>query len=302
MLQIGRMAIYLLLCLAAALATAAGAAPPITLVHVHGLAYSPDGSRILIPSHHGLAIYSDGKWTKAPGPQHDYMGFVATGEFMYSSGHPAPGSGLVNPFGVIRSGDGGRSWTNLGLEGETDFHLLAAGYHTNAIYVFNPAPNSRMKATGLHVTVNDGFTWKHAPAAGLAGEPATLAVHPADPDIVAVGTRDGLFLSEDGGARFLRVAVGQTLAAFFDLDGTHLWHGGYDGDATLYRLDRAGGDARAVALPPLPGDAVAYIAQNPIRLDEYAIATFKRNVFMSRDAGATWVEIAREGQTRDAAQ
>src|SRR5437867_9032756 len=149
-------------------------AAQVTLVHVHGLAYSADGKRLMIPSHFGLAIYENGRWSKAPGPQHDYMGFSATARHIYSSGHPAAGSGLVNPFGLLRSKDGGKTWDKLGLEGESDFHLMAAGWKSNAVYVWNAAPNSRMKATGLHYTVNDGLAWKRAGAAGLAGEPRTL--------------------------------------------------------------------------------------------------------------------------------
>jgi hypothetical protein len=149
-----RMALSLLF--AATASTAA--AQSITLHHVHGLAYSGDGKRLMIPSHHGLAIFENGRWSKAPGPAHDYMGFTATAKHLYSSGHPAPGSGLVNPFGVIRSRDGGKTWEKLGMEGETDFHLLAAGWNTNAIYVWNPEPSSRLKSPGLHFTLNDGFT------------------------------------------------------------------------------------------------------------------------------------------------
>src|SRR5581483_12527598 len=84
------------------------------LTHVHGLSYSADGRRIIIPSHFGLAVYEDGKWSKAPGPEHDYMGFSATASHIYSSGHPAAGSGLVNPFGLLRSKDGGKTWDKLG--------------------------------------------------------------------------------------------------------------------------------------------------------------------------------------------
>src|SRR5213083_2566852 len=127
--------------LAAAVATQAAA--QVTLTHVHGLAYSADGKRLMIPSHHGLAIYERGKWSKAPGPEHDYMGFSATANHVYSSGHPAPGSGLVNPFGLLRSRDGGKTWDKLGLEGESDFHLMATSWNTNAIYVWNAAANSR---------------------------------------------------------------------------------------------------------------------------------------------------------------
>src|SRR5688572_7919185 len=96
---------------------AAHAQSSVTLTHVHGLAYSADGKRLMIPSHHGLALYESGRWSKAPGPQHDYMGFSATAKYLYSSGHPAPDSGLVNPFGLIRSRDGGNTWEKLGLEG-----------------------------------------------------------------------------------------------------------------------------------------------------------------------------------------
>ncbi|MFH1873287.1 MAG: F510_1955 family glycosylhydrolase [Pseudomonadota bacterium] len=269
------------------------------LTHVHGLAWSADGARLYIPSHHGLAVYEHGRWSKAPGPEHDYMGFSATRERFYSSGHPAPGSGLVNPFGLIRSDDSGKTWKKLGLEGESDFHLLATGFATNAVYVFNHDANSRMKSAGIHYTVNDGFAWKKAAGRGLSGEPTSLAVHPEDPKVVAVGTRDGLFLSTDSAESFRRTASGQTLAVSFDLDGIRLWYAGHDGSPTLRRMDWKGTPASVVALPPLVDDAVAYIAQNPSRRDEYAIATFKRSAFVSRDGGKNWEPIARQGQGMD---
>lgn len=284
--------------LAAAL-LAAPAQAAVTLTHVHGLAYSGDGKRLMIPSHHGLAVYENGKWSKAPGPQHDYMGFSATAKHLYSSGHPAPGSGLVNPFGVIRSRDGGRSWDRLGLEGETDFHLLAAGWNTNAIYVWNPEPSSRMKQPGLHYTLNDGLAWKPAGAKGLQGEPHGIAVHPDDASIVALATSSGIFASGDSGQSFRRLAAGEGTAVFFDLDGKHLWHGAYDGQARLARTPIGGEPTTPVTLPKMTKDAVAHIAQNPVRRDEYAIATFQRDVYLTKDAGRTWTAIARRGQAKD---
>lgn len=290
---------FILAVLLAGVALAAAAETAVTLTHVHGLAYSADGKRLMIPSHHGLAVYADGKWSKAPGPQHDYMGFSATAKHLYSSGHPAPGSGLVNPFGLIRSRDGGRTWDKLGLEGETDFHLLATSWNTNAIYVWNPAPSSRMRQPGLHSTRNDGFVWKPAQATGLEGAPRALAVHPVDPATVAVATDKGIFLSRDSGNRFTAVASGvDGLAVFFELDGKHLWYGAFDGRPLLARVALAGASAERASLPPLARDAVAYIAQNPARRDEFAIATFRRNVYLSPDRGRTWRQIAADGQAQ----
>jgi hypothetical protein len=268
----------------------------VTLHHVHGLAYSGDGQRIIIPSHHGLAVYENGRWSKAPGPEHDYMGFVATAKNFYSSGHPAPRSGLRNPFGLIRSRDGGRTWDKLGLEGETDFHLLAAGWNTNAIYVWNPEPSSRMRATGLHFTLNEGFSWQRAAVNGLTGEPRSLAVHPDDRSIVAVATSQGLYLSRNAGEQFERIARnGQGLAVYFDLDGIHLWYSAHGSGPTLSRLSIRDAVSASVPLPPLTNDAVGYIAQNPIRRREYVVATFERSVYLSKDGGKTWSPIAVHG-------
>lgn len=280
----------------------AGHAQPVTLHHVHGLAYSPDGKRIMIPSHHGLAIYEKGKWSKAPGPQHDYMGFAASAKNLYSSGHPAPNSGLVNPFGLIRSKDGGRTWDKLGLEGETDFHLLATSWNTNAIYVWNPARSSRMKRPGLHYTLNDGFAWNAARAEGLAGEPRGLAVHPDNAATVAVATSTGLYLSNDSGERFVKIGgKGEGLAAFFDLGGKDIWYSAFDGRPTLWRIALKDGRSVGVTLPRLAEDAVAYIAQNPGMRLEYAIATFERSVYVSKDGAQSWRQIADRGKSFSAA-
>lgn len=274
-----------------------GQAQPLTLTHVHGLAWSADGKRLMIPSHHGLAVYENGKWSKAPGPQHDHMGFSATAKHLYSSGHPAHGSGFANPFGLIRSRDGGKSWEKLGLEGETDFHLLATGWSTNAIYVWNPEPSSRMRRAGLHCTFDEGKAWKSARAAGLEGEPHALAVHPTDAKTVAVATSSGIYLSRDAGERFTALARGvQGLAVFFDLNGKDLLYGAYAGRPVLARAALGPAKPQELGLPPLQNDAVAYIAQNPTARAEYAIATFERSVYLSRDAGRTWSRIAERGK------
>jgi len=270
----------------------------VTLTHVHGLAYSADGKLLMVPSHHGLAVYRDGKWSKAPGPMHDYMGFAATRSRLYSSGHPAPGSGMVNPFGLIRSGDGGKTWDKMSLEGESDFHVLGASYETNAVYVYNPARNSRMDRPGIYYTLNDGFIWTRAEAQGLTSSVHAIAVHPSRPQTVAVAAKEGLFLSTNSGQRFERLADGQALAAFFELDGEHLVYSTHDGAARLYRHSLKSRSRTEIPLPPLTRDAVGHIAQNPADRAEYAIATFERSVFLSTNMGKSWTQIARNGQGR----
>ncbi|NUT74110.1 glycosyl hydrolase [Pseudomonas sp. C1C7] len=276
----------------------ADAATMVTLKHVHGLAFSQDGQQLSIPSHGGLALYRDGRWSKAPEAEGDYTGFSAGRQAIYSSGHPASGSGLVNTFGLIKSSDGGSTWQQLGLQGESDFHLLASGFDNGVLYVYNTHPNSKMTLTGLYYSLNDGATWQHAVAQGMGAAPYALAAHPTDSATVAVATSSGLFLSSDAGEHFQSVFQNvQVLGVSFSIDGKSLWFGSYDKVPQLSILDLNTHEIRALALPHLNQDAIAYLVQSPTNAQEWAMATLKHDVYLSPDEGKTWKAIAQAGQT-----
>lgn len=273
------------------------AEPVVTLHHVHGLAYSADGKRLFVPSHYGLAIYNSGQWSMASGPAHDYMGFAVSRDAFYSSGHPAAGSGLQNPFGLIRSTDEGKTWSQLGLSGESDFHVLAIGYRTNVVYVYNSQRNSRMTDAGIYSSGNNGMLWRKAAARGLEGQIVTLAPHPTKADIVAAATGRGLYLSLDRGESFRALVAGRTVTAVrFELEGNYLWVASHAGTPALERLDWNSMKRESIALPALESrDAIGYIAQNPVQPSEWAIASFGRDVYISRDRGKNWAAIAQRG-------
>lgn len=266
------------------------------LHHIHGLAYTPDGKSLLVPAHVGLARYRDGRWLTVPGPAHDFMGFSVAQNAIYTSGHPAPGSPMTNPLGLMKSTDGGATWQQLGLSGESDFHTMAAGYRSQAVYVVNEQPSSRMPQPGIHVTRDDGKSWRRAAAAGLPKRVISIAVHPTAPGTLAVGTTEGLFLSNDSGGRFKRVGEARPVtAASFDHDGKHLYYAPAE-EALLQHVALARADSTTLQLPRIGRDFVTYIAQNPMRQSELAIATRERHVFISADRGKTWKQIARSGE------
>ena len=265
------------------------------LHHVHGLAFTPDGAALVVPAHIGLAVYRDGRWTPSPGPPHDLMGFSMAERAVYSSGHPAPNTPLANPLGLVKSADGGKTWQRLGLAGEADFHEMAVGYRSGAVYVVNGAPNSRMPRPGIYFTTDDGSSWKRSEATGVDAQVIRIAAHPTEARTVAVGTLGGLYLSRDFGARFARIGeASPATAVLFDLDARHLYFSG-DAGSKLSRIALDGRSNTTLGLPDIGSDVLFYIAQNPARPSELAIATRKRHVFLSRDAGRTWQQIAREG-------
>lgn len=268
----------------------------IELRHAHGIGYSADGSQILIPNHFGIAVYSEGRWSTVPGPAHDYMGFVVTRDFIFSSGHVAGSRGGTNPLGLIRSGDGGKSWITLGFEGQVEFHLVAAGYLSNAVYVYNAQPNAALPRAGIYRMMGERLVgWRAAAGRGLQGEIGMLTAHPTQSATMAAATSAGLFLSRDGGDEFEPVATElRATAARFTLEGDAILLGTLKGkEPGLFRIGINDGLRKELSLPPFGRDAVANIAQNPASRTELAVITFERAVFLSTDGGKTWKRIAR---------
>lgn len=266
------------------------------LRHAHGIGYSADGGRIFIPNHYGIAVYGDGRWSKVPGPRHDYMGFVVTRNFIFSSGHAAGSRGASNPLGLMRSGDGGRTWTKLSLEGQVEFHVVAAGYLSNVLYVYNAEPNSAMPKAGIYRATSDlRPLWHGAAARGLDGDVGMLTAHPTEPGTIAAATTAGLFLSHDGGDEFKPILPGlRATAACFAVEGDALLVGTLHGKQPgLLRIAIKDGIRKSLTLPPFGRDAVANIVQNPARRTELALISFERAVYVSPDGGKTWKRIAR---------
>lgn len=284
----------------AVLAAAAGAlrAEPV-IHHAHGLAFLPDGKTLVVPAHVGIAAYRDGRWSRAPGPVHDYMGFSAAQGAIYSSGHPAPGSALRNPLGLVKSSDGGATWQTLALSGEADFHVMASSWRGNAVYVVNAAPNSKMPQPGLYHTRDEGKSWTRGEAAGVDSQILALAAHPTDAATLAIGTlRGGAMLSRDAGKTFRPLGAQESVTAIvFEHGGRALLYA-EAGAAALIRRPLGRDLNERVKLPALGKDLIAFIAQNPAEPKELAFVTRNRNVFLSRDAGASWRQIAREGEAQ----
>jgi hypothetical protein len=265
----------------------------VSIPHLHGLSFSADGRQLIVPAHDGLRIYADGAWSAPDPPAHDYMGYASTDDGFYSSGHPAPGSSLINPLGLVKSSDGGETLTQLGFAGESDFHGMAVGYHSHAIYVINPAPNSRL-AVGMHYSLDEGKSWQQSAAQGVTQAPIQLAVHPTNPAMVALATEAGLLLSTDHGNTFNPVdGSGPVTAVVFSPDGNNLLYGG----TTLSAYDLAGGMITPRTLPALDAqDALSYMALNPAQPEKLALATVERHIYHSVDGDQTWTQIAHAGE------
>jgi hypothetical protein len=263
------------------------------LPHIHGLGFSADGKSLFIPAHVGVLAVSEGKWSHSIAPDHDYMGFAISNDGFYSSGHPAPASAdLPNPLGLVKSTDGGNTLQMLGFAGESDFHLMAVGYKNHAIYVLNPAQNSKL-SPGLHYSLDDGRTWNQGALQGISAAPLAIAAHPTDAQTVAIATEQGIMLSTDHGATFTRIGQATPVtAASFSPGGDLLF-----GSSSLSRYNLSTKQMLTLPAPPLvEGEFISYIAGHPTEPNTIALTTSERNVFQSNDNGQQWDTLASNGK------
>ncbi len=165
-------------------------------VHVHGLGPNPADGALFIATHTGLFRLAEGerKAKRVDGRRYqDTMAFAVIGPDRFlGSGHPDVRQDLPPFLGLIESRDAGRSWNEISLQGEADFHLLELG--GKRVYGFGSDFESREER--FLSSRDGGRTWRR-----LAFPEAlvSLAVDPADPEhLVATGS-EGLYASPDGG-------------------------------------------------------------------------------------------------------
>ena len=161
------------------------------LEHIHGLGVDPGSGGLYVATHYGLFRAAEDQTTlqRAGSSRQDIMGFSVVGRRRFiGSGHPDASESQPPNLGLIQSRDGGKSWKNISLLGEADFHVLESS--GSRVYGFDGTQGRLM------VSSDGGRTWRqHVPPAGVFG----LAIDPANRDRVVVSTERGLFSSTTAG-------------------------------------------------------------------------------------------------------
>ncbi|WP_254790781.1 F510_1955 family glycosylhydrolase [Blastococcus tunisiensis] len=169
-----------------------GAVPAGSLpsAHVHGVDIDPGDGDVLVATHGGLLEVGDGGQVTPVGPVIDLMGFSVAGPDRYlASGHPGLRVDLPQPVGLIESTDGGRTWTPLSRQGQSDFHGLTAS--DAGVLGFD----------GALMRSADGREWEQL---DIPVEPHSLAASPDGTHVLAT-TQQGLLRSVDAGSSWSSV-------------------------------------------------------------------------------------------------
>lgn len=249
-----------------------GAEP--VFAHVHGLGVDPADGRTYVATHHGLfRAGADGRLEPVDTVGRDLMGFTVAGPRMFlSSGHPGPGEDVADPLGLVRSTDGGQTWSAVSLAGEVDFHALEVSAGT----VFGLDAGRQV----LRASTDGGATWQDR-----AALPALdIAVDPREPASVLATVRGGVSASHDGGATFMSPTGPQLAFVSWAPDGA-VYGLGLDGG--LHASEDAGLTWRRVGgVPGGRPQAITGLGGG------HVIAATAGGIHESRDGGRTFTRIA----------
>jgi len=107
---------------------------------------------------------------------------------------------------LYQSPDGGASWANLFFPAQFAGVLHALEVDPRVPGTWYAGVESENQAiAGVYRTADAGTTWKSLP--GISGRSVwALAIWPANPDVIAAGTDDGVFLSQDAGTSWRRIS------------------------------------------------------------------------------------------------
>jgi hypothetical protein len=251
--------------------------------HVHGLGIDPTDGTLIAATHFGMFRVADGQATRIGTSFQDTMGFTVTESGRYlGSGHPdAAGfdAGQPSQLGLIESTDAGLTWTNLDMEGEADFHAMAAS--GGVLYAWDASSNRLFRTDG------DGSLEERSTLPVLS-----LVADPDEPDVVVAAGPSGLQRSMDGGSSW-QPWDGPDLASLSWQPGTALW--GATAGGEVWRRGPEGSEGWRVQ-GQTPGEVHVLLAASDDSLyaagiDDAGEAT----IWSSDDAGQTWAVYATGG-------
>ena len=248
-------------------------APSVDIVDIHGIALDPTDASILhVATHRGLVrIDEDGTRAYVGEARDDYMGFTAhprDPKTFWASGHPRTGGNL----GVIRTTDGGATWTRIGLA-DADLHAMAV----------SPADPERLYGfwRGQVLRSDDGGArWSPQAAITVAG----FGPHPTDRDVVYAASGNSLQQSVDGGTTWAILAPMPALGVAVDPTSPSTLYVGTRDDVRI--SDDAGATWRSVTMPG--GGGAAYFATRAATPGLVYAASYQKGIYRSEDGGATW--------------
>lgn len=238
---------------------------------------APEGE-LLLSTNKGLFRVSDGKaepvratvkvpdGTSAIGRT---MAFTAFDQAMIGGGHPESEE-LPVELGVLRSEDGGASWTSVSRVGDADIHMFVARH--DRLYAWDAVLGAVLVSKDGGKTFTEGIT--------PPGQVLDMVVDPKDPDRIVIAGENAIFRSEDGAQTWRPLTSAREARLAWPENGPLVRA---DSDGSVHRSTDGGDQFDSVgSVEDLPQD---FFADDAGTLH---LALADGSIWRSSDEGATW--------------
>lgn len=239
---------------------------------LHSLVAEPDGSKLFVGGHEGVAVSADGggTWRQIDSlTGADAMGWAFDEELVLVGGHP----------GLFVSEDGARTFEqrNEGLPA-TDIHALGAG--GGRIYAASPQ-------LGVFMSTDGGQSWEMRSEQAGQSFMGRILVDPADPNhLVAPDMQAGAAESADGGRTWSALG-GVSGAMWVSWETGNPDHLIAAGVGTAAETTDGGATWNDIVIPS-GASAVEIDPSDPSTLYAGVLSGTTAEVWRSTDSGKTW--------------
>lgn len=243
-------------------------------------------------------------------PRNPDVVYVSTGIFDREAANSDPTKGTPGGVGIIKSTDGGRTWTQVN-RGLKNLYIGSLFMHPQNpdILLAGAGNNQYHDGAGVYLTTDGGANWRQTlkgDRINIVGGIESVEFSPSDPNIAYAGSVQGIYRSEDGGRTWKKVAGGsgppwmQTgwgapgVRAGFPIDmqvdprdPNRIFVNNYGGGNFL---STDGGRTWKVASKGYTGAQVRDIAVDPTAAGR-VFAASRSGFFLSNDSGDTWTGL-----------
>jgi photosystem II stability/assembly factor-like uncharacterized protein len=200
---------------------------------------------------------------------------------------------------LLKSADGGRTWSHMPSPGGHPVHAL------DVLPIGNPAPHQTagpeiFAATdgGLFRTANEGLLWKPVPLAATtekaSAPPPIQWIQSSSASALAVGTGRAAYLSTDAGKTWVACAAPLEAAQWYGL-ASDSKPAGITLAATSHGLFRSSDGCRSWQSARTGGSGtVSLVVSHPTLAETFVVAQSGR-LFVSSDGGLEWQALDPQG-------